>query len=773
MNIFNLTCFSFFNFKFRYFFVFLTFQLISHLILANVITVGPAGDYQKIQDAIDNSYNGDEIIVSEGTYKENINFLGREIILRSTNPIDENIVKNTIINGNGQSSVVSFIGSESANCILSGFTITYGSYGYGGGISGMGTKATIKYNIITKNEAKRMGGGLWGCNGIVENNSIIENEAEGWIVSPPPQPNIIVGHEGALSECNGVIKNNIISKNSAATYGGGLYSCNGTIQSNIITDNTNIAVFLCGGIIQNNIIANNQTTGMSYCDGSIQNNTIYGNIGRGLFQCGGIILNCIIWGNTQDQVYECPIPLYSCIQGGAGGGIGNIADDPKFTDPTNGDFHLQLGSPCIDSGNKYYLMGEFIVDIDGEGRIADSSVDIGCDEYNSNPDSDGDFLIDTHESIQGTNPHNPDTDGDGLNDGTEILRGTSPNIYNIPSAITVPEDYSSIQQSIFFSFPGEIITVEQGIYKETIHFLGKNVIFQSTNPFDRGVVSNTIIDGEGIRSILYFSGQEDETCIVRGFTLQNGYGRNGGGISGNGTLAIIENNKIMNNIAYNYGGGLYQCNGLIQNNTILNNTVQIYGGGLYDCNGTIQNNLIVGNQSNYRGGGLYYSNGLIQNNVISNNSAQEDGGGLYYCFDKIYNNTIYGNSAINTGGGLYSCSGEIINNIIWQNTASSDNQMYNCSLPYYCCIQDWLPRRDGNINQDPQLVDPINRNFHLKLTSPCIDAGEFISGLTKDFEGDNRPFNGTSEPRGDGSDFDIGADEYVPSTTNVTSWIYW
>ncbi|MCA9419300.1 MAG: hypothetical protein KC917_23740, partial [Candidatus Omnitrophica bacterium] len=31
-------------------------------------------------------------------------------------------------------------------------------------------------------------------------------------------------------------------------------------------------------------------------------------------------------------------------------GEGNISGDPKFVDPENGDFHLQRGSPCIDSG---------------------------------------------------------------------------------------------------------------------------------------------------------------------------------------------------------------------------------------------------------------------------------------------------------------------------------------------------------------------------------------------------------------------------------------
>ncbi|MCX7767377.1 MAG: hypothetical protein N2246_11795, partial [Candidatus Sumerlaeia bacterium] len=85
----------------------------------------------------------------------------------------------------------------------------------------------------------------------------------------------------------------------------------------------------------------------------------------------------------------------------------------------------------------------------------------------------------------------------------------------------------------------------------------------------------------------------------------------------------------------------------------------------------------------------------------------------------------------------------------------------------YSCIQDWTEGGTGNISLNPRLSDPEQGDFHLLADSPCIDAGCFIPGLTTDFEGDARPVDVVSEPRGDGSNYDIGADEFVISPTPI------
>jgi hypothetical protein len=132
---------------------------------------------------------------------------------------------------------------------------------------------------------------------------------------------------------------------------------------------------------------------------------------------------------------------------------------------------------------------------------------------------------------------------------------------------------------------------------------------------------------------------------------------------------------------------------------------------------------------------------------------------------KVQNNTFYGNLTSGSGNGYPSTEyssimsvGELRNNIIWQ--TSLDPALAARTL--YCCISDWTSGGVKNITADPQLVNPIGGDFHLRATSPCIDAGSRTSA-TRDFDGEARGYKGTTATRGDGSRFDIGADEYLPA----------
>src|SRR3954465_11717308 len=94
------------------------------LIVAFMCSMGRAavlhvpGDYSAIQSAIDNSANGDVILVNPGVYNESIIFKGKAITISSTNVADPGVVGSTVIHAAGRTSVVTFTNGETSNSIL-------------------------------------------------------------------------------------------------------------------------------------------------------------------------------------------------------------------------------------------------------------------------------------------------------------------------------------------------------------------------------------------------------------------------------------------------------------------------------------------------------------------------------------------------------------------------------------------------------------------------------------------------------------------------------
>jgi len=243
--------------------------------------------------------------------------------------------------------------------------------------------------------------------------------------------------------------------------------------------------------------------------------------------------------------------------------------------------------------------------------------------------------------------------------------------------------FKMIQEGIDAASHGDTVVVAEGVYAGA-SFKGKNIMLVSTNPRDPAVVARTIMDGNGRYVIVDFEGTEDETCVLSGFTVRNGYAPDsdgGAGIWGAGTHATVENNVITDNRNDERGGGIGGCHGLIQNNIICNNLAGKplwpgYGGGLYFCDGTIRNNTVV------------------FNGVTS--------AWLYVPPDGL--TWVPGE-----GSAMYECRGTIQNCIFW---GHSEPQISACSEPI-----------SSLIGVDPQFVDSQTGDFRLRRTSPCIDAG--------------------------------------------------
>ncbi|MDY7109930.1 MAG: right-handed parallel beta-helix repeat-containing protein, partial [Planctomycetota bacterium] len=125
---------------------------------AEIINV-PA-DYPTIQQAIDAADPGDEVIVAEGEYIENIDFLGKAITVRSTDPENPDVVEATIINGDAAGSVVTCDSGETLDTVLTGFTITNGDAFWGGGMYNENSSPTVAHCIFRENVGYDMGGGM-------------------------------------------------------------------------------------------------------------------------------------------------------------------------------------------------------------------------------------------------------------------------------------------------------------------------------------------------------------------------------------------------------------------------------------------------------------------------------------------------------------------------------------------------------------------------------------------------------------------------------------
>ena len=291
------------------------------------------------------------------------------------------------------------------------------------------------------------------------------------------------------------------------------------------------------------------------------------------------------------------------------------------------------------------------------------------------------------------------------------------------TVIHVPGDYPTIQQGIDACSDGDTVLVQPGTYVENINFNGHNIVLGSMflTTGDNSYISTTVIDGNGSGSVVTFENGEDNAVVITGFTIQNGFSMEGGGIYCLSSDPTIRYNIISGNSSESDGGGIYcdDSDPVIFRNTISGNSnYEGTGGGIYCRNNSSPNiygNTVTGNSTTTYGGGIFCSESSpgMTNNTISMNSAGVSGGGIY-C--ELVSNPV------------------ITNTIFWADSASYESEIDfdDSSSPYftYCDIQGgW--GGEGNIDTDPLFRDPENGDFHLMAdscgdvyNSPCIDTGD-------------------------------------------------
>lgn len=82
--------------------------------------------------------------------------------------------------------------------------------------------------------------------------------------------------------------------------------------------------------------------------------------------------------------------------------------------------------------------------------------------------------------------------------------------------------FRTIQTAIDLASPGHKIIVSEGTYRESISLKGKDLTIRSSDPENWSVVQNTIINGHGQGSVVFFNGSETTDCLFKGFTVMGG-----------------------------------------------------------------------------------------------------------------------------------------------------------------------------------------------------------------------------------------------------------
>jgi hypothetical protein len=302
--------------------------------------------FNTIQEGIDVALRQDTVLVYPGRYKENIDFMGRSIVLTSLQMRtgDDSYISSTIIDGDNKGIVVGFYNSLDSTTILNGFSIVNGyDPNYGAiKISGYSTPRLMNL-IIRDNISGDIGGGLTSDSGSP--------------TSPLRLTNLKIFNNSAIKggglcfccDCHDVIMDNVLIYNNSAKETGGSI-CSGQV-SNLTLNNVTIA---------NN--TSSEAGIITWDDSEITLN------------------NCILWNNLQQEIEGNVNAVYSNIKGGYSG-EGNINKDPLFVNAGEGDFRLQDGSPCINSGTPdtsgLNLLSE---DLEGYPRIYDARIDMGAHE---------------------------------------------------------------------------------------------------------------------------------------------------------------------------------------------------------------------------------------------------------------------------------------------------------------------------------------------------------------------------------------------------------
>jgi len=711
-----------------------------------------------ISNGLAHAVASDTVVVSNGTYNINTQLvIEAAITLIGTNGQDVTIIDAQGIDG------VRCMSIDDPLAVVQGFTIRGGNAKEapatkGGGI--LMTGGTVQWCRLEANKAQSGGGGtIWMDGGLVQYCHIVNN---------------LYGY-----------------------YSGTVYMEGGILRNCLVADNNyrRTAIYI------------NATAAQA---ASVENCTVVCNAAQEI--TGGIynryaspVVNTIMYFNTNLQainhnyVDSGTHPYSYCCTTPTPYGATNVEGDPLFIDMTSYDYHLLPGSSCIDVGttNLSWLAGA--VDLDGNPRVVDGKVDIGC--YQSVAGSlQGNFVADP---LVGLAPHpavftaysaGADLEGVGYqwdfeNDGNNDAVGSvvtnlypaglfsvsmtttnaagesntyarydyikvapSTNYVSTTGSATFPYDTpttaaNDIQTALDSGIDGTVVLVAEGTYSSanTLNMLdGITLRSISGRAATTLIITTTAVE---IRTV-YINHAD---AVLDGFTI-TAEGPRCGGVLIDYSGGMMQNCEVVGCLGGQIGGVQLQTgsSALVDRCIIRANTNILYdgasnvGGIRVGTSCTLRNSLIIDNGGFGLTGGVA-NEGTVENCTIVGNMGSIDRSGNT-------NETACGGLRNNNAGAVTrNCI--IVDNLNDHSGAYTNWYRASGIIEYTCTTPDASAYGSDNITANPLLVG--SGNYELAPGSTCINAGSVQAWMTDATDLDGNP-------RIQGLTVDMGAYEYQP-----------
>ena len=692
----------------------------------------PTGPYPTIQAAIADATEPNVVIVAPGTYYENIDFLGKAITVRSTDPNDPNTVAVTVIDGalaDPNNSVVTFGSGEGNDSVLEGFTITGGTGTWlkirwwrpteeesvqfwnlcgGAVLCHNGSSPTIRANVIRDNLAGE-GAGIYAYNHshpAILDNRITDNTAvrEHGFDPPDDQYELHEHGDGGAIVCfqysQPTIAGNEIDTNQADFYGGGLHLRQGsdaTLTGNWIHHNQSALgagvhiTYASDPILTENVVENNLASNLGgggiyvyyLSNPIIERNVIRQNTsGHG----AGLAIFYNSTGTIRDNL----------IQNNQGGsGITCVDSSPLIDHNTIVHTAIPDGRQDLGGielrGNCDPLITNNIIAFTQNGHgISATATDNPVIRYNDFWQNYVGAVCDELAPScfqQGNTAVDPD-----LLDDTEGLVRLN---YSSPCINTGDPNFTVGPGQLDFDGQARVVQDRTDMGADEALPVWNLTSAQYFEQIQAGIEAAS--DGDVLlvlpgryaetltlpgRAILLRSREPNDWNTVAG-TIIDAQAAAQPGLTFAGTedhRCTVAGFTITGALVSGSGGGVNgQGTGATLHRCWITANQAGYGAGLYDFDGTVQQCRITDNTAAQSGAGAYDCDGTIINSWFQRNQATLQGGGLAQGQALLAGCLIADNLA-QAGGGVWEWTGAVVNCTVAGNeTASGSAALAQCT----------------------------------------------------------------------------------------------